>query len=546
LRSILRLSVTIVALTLPVLLWLASVQNTLPPPARGALVDLARPDVLVVSEELSALPRELLQIPLLHDVLTEDFAFYYEHNPERDMLAGTLRRLAFEHELTLPDRLIETLLARPARLALWRGPNGAPRYWMLVLDTPTLAGLMEAAARIALDDTQLSRAGELTIGRVTETLYAVRLDGRRTLLVAFHGHRLLVMSDPAMLVAAARGPRPSARPDARQALAAALLSGDDKPLLDAFDMDGGAARHRLAARADFLAFGYQPFFPAIEAVGADFDDGAWSTRLRADLDHVPDPHAVWAQLPGRAAACFALPVQWPTLAALATRADAKADVGPLTAALEGPMGLCWYPDHALATPLAVAALRAGDTARQARPAFAALFATVVGADEPAHPDGKFPVRERATADGMRLSRVVSSAYGNHVPSELADSERLAARRYFAVNLLADDSHVAASPDDSLVDDAVAVGEHRLPSAAEGAAEGLLLARIRPAALARLLEAEVLRAVPEDREPVFHGVAQSQLLPRLEALAAHPPFDLTVAPDRGGMRWHALRWEARAP
>jgi uncharacterized protein YfaA (DUF2138 family) len=193
----------------------------------------------------------------------------------------------------------------------------------------------------------------------------------------------------------------------------------------------------------------------------------------------------------------------------------------------------------------VAALRPGDAARQARPAFEKLFATVVGAAEPAHPDGKFPVEAAQAGDGLRLSRVVSSVYGNHAPSELADTGRLAARRYFAVSLLADDRHVAASPDDSLVDDAVAVGEHRLPSAAEGAAQGLLLARIRPAALAQLLETEVMRAVPEDREPVFHGVAQAQLLPRLEALAAHPPFDITVDTGPGGMRWHALRWEAPA-
>jgi len=545
LRSILRLSIVLVALTLPLLLWLASVQNTLPPPARGALVDLSHPDVLIVSEELSALPRELLRIPLLHDVLTEDFAFYYEHNPQRDMLAGTLRRLAFEHEPTLPDRLIETLLARPARLALWRGPNGAPRYWMLVLDTPAMAGLMEAMARIALDDTQLSRAGELTIGRVQETLYAIRLDDRRTLLVAFHGHRMLVMSDPAMLVGPTRGPRPSLRQDARQALAAALLSGEDQALFDAFDLNDGTARHRIAARADFLAFGYQPFFPAIEAVRADFNGRAWSAGLRANLDQMPDPQPVWTHLPGRAAACFALPVQWPTLGALATRNNPEADVQPAVAALAGPMGLCWYPEHALATPLAVAALGPGDAARQARPAFEKLFATVVGAAEPAHPDGRFPVEAAQADDGLRLSRVVSSVYGNHAPSELADSGQLAARRYFAVSLLADDSHVAASPDDSLVDDAVAVGEHRLPSAAEGAAGGLLLARIRPAALAQLLETEVMRALPEDREPVFHGVAQAQLLPRLEALAAHPPFDITVDAGPGGMRWHALRWEAPA-
>ena len=540
-RSVLRLSIVVVALTLPVLMWLASVRHTLPEPVHGALVDLRHPDVLITSESLSALPRDLLSIPLLKDVLTEDFAFYYAHNPQRDMIGGTLRRLAFEHQLTLPDRFIETLLARPGRLALWRGHDGAPRYWMLVVDTPPAAGLFEAAARIALDDTQLSRAGELAVGPSRADLFALRLDARRTLLVAFHGRRLLVMSDPAMLLGPVRGDTPAKRRDTRRLLAAALLAGDDQPLLDGLGLDDEALRHRVALRADFLAFGYQAFFPAIDAIRADFDGQTWRSALRADLDRMADAGPVWSQLPGQAAACVALPVDWSALGAIAARNAPAEQIDPIVAALDGPMGLCWYGDHPLATPLAVAGLRAGETATQARPAFERLFTQVVGAEEPNHPDGRFPVSRQDTAEAVHLRRTVSSAYGTAPASAFEDSAQLAAARYFTVGLLANGSHVAASPDDALVQAAVEVAEHRRPAAAEGAPDGTLLARVRPAALAQLLEAEVMRAVPEDREPIFHGVARERLLPRLEALAAHPPFDVTLTPDGGGLRWHALQW-----
>jgi len=46
--------------------------------ARQVQLDLTYPDALIDSQSLSQLPRDVLRVPLLRDVLTEDFVAYYE------------------------------------------------------------------------------------------------------------------------------------------------------------------------------------------------------------------------------------------------------------------------------------------------------------------------------------------------------------------------------------------------------------------------------------------------------------------------------------
>ena len=75
--------------------------NTLAP------IDFSHPDALILSERLSALPRDLLKVPLLKATLTEEFAFYYEEQEGRLSLMGTLRRLAYEHHLSFGDSLVQ-------------------------------------------------------------------------------------------------------------------------------------------------------------------------------------------------------------------------------------------------------------------------------------------------------------------------------------------------------------------------------------------------------------------------------------------------------
>ncbi|WP_048273786.1 DUF2138 family protein, partial [Pseudomonas aeruginosa] len=78
--------------------------------APRAYRDLRKPDALIESVSLSRLPKEILEVPLLRDTLTEDFVFYYENNGDRLGLTGTLRRIIYEHDLTLKDSLVEELL----------------------------------------------------------------------------------------------------------------------------------------------------------------------------------------------------------------------------------------------------------------------------------------------------------------------------------------------------------------------------------------------------------------------------------------------------
>ncbi|MGZ0843293.1 DUF2138 family protein, partial [Klebsiella pneumoniae subsp. pneumoniae] len=97
---------------------------------RDFVVVLKRGGLARVLEPLAH--KEILEVPLLRDTLTEDFVFYYENNGDRLGLTGTLRRIIYEHDLALKDSLVEELLDQPAQVALWRGADGRLRDFVVV------------------------------------------------------------------------------------------------------------------------------------------------------------------------------------------------------------------------------------------------------------------------------------------------------------------------------------------------------------------------------------------------------------------------------
>lgn len=76
-------------------------------------IDLNEPDLFLDSDSLSQLPKDLLTIPFLHDVLSEDFVFYYQNHADRLGIEGSIRRIVYEHDLTLKDKLFSSLLDQP-------------------------------------------------------------------------------------------------------------------------------------------------------------------------------------------------------------------------------------------------------------------------------------------------------------------------------------------------------------------------------------------------------------------------------------------------
>lgn len=550
-------------------------------------VDLDRPDALVSSAHLARLPADMLKLPILRDVLSEDFVFYYAHTDTGLSADGAIRRIAFEHDLTISDRLLMNLLDEPADLALWRAPDGKLRYWVLSIRRNGLAKVIDGLAKVAASDSQLQVAGELSAGGKKATVYALHLNAERTLLFAAAGERMVVLSDAGLLFgerkAAERpkqeAPKPPAddefayapasppkieAPDVLSAMdrnraskIADLLGGKpgDNFLAKRFKLDDVAVPgHRISLAANFLSFGYQAFFPGVEALGFEFDGKEWRSTVLADGKALSASFApIWQALPGQPAACFALPTDWKALQQLADKATAgaKLDLAPLVAGLDGPAGVCWYAKSKLATPLFMARFKNAETARQLSPLLGKVFEVAVGAYEYNQADGKFPIRSakaQGEANGARLlSRVVSSPYGNEKPKDDALDKQLSASRLFRVSLALTGNVVAFSPDAKLAEDVLAVSAKRYPAASDGLPDAArTLLRLTPAKLAQLLQAEALAVLPKDEEPIFSGVAQAQLLPRLEALGKYPGVIAALpAAPAGDMRWQPLAWRYEA-
>ncbi|XHO06221.1 hypothetical protein ACEQUB_03133 [Ralstonia syzygii] len=117
--------------------------------AREVKLDLTLPDALIDSQSLSQLPRDVLRVPLLRDVLTEDFVAYYEGNEDRLSVAGALRRLAYEQKLDLAETVLKHVFDEPARVMLWRGPDDKLRYWVLSMQRNGLAKALETVGTVA-------------------------------------------------------------------------------------------------------------------------------------------------------------------------------------------------------------------------------------------------------------------------------------------------------------------------------------------------------------------------------------------------------------
>ena len=513
--------------------------------APAIALDLARPDALVQTASLADLPRDLLSVPMFRDVLTEDFVTYYEQTEGRLSLGGTLRRLAYEHDLDLGDRVIHAVIDQPAEIALWKAGDGRLGHSLVVVSRTGLTRILEMAAKVALKDAQLTRVeGDLEVDGGAVPVYALAYARRRVLLFAGHGDRLVILSDAAMLTdrqGRLRGAGPS--------VVAGLLSGRDEPrriYRDHFALEPGERRHTLAVSARYLSFGYQRFFPGVSALRFDFARDGWATRVLLDPAALPEralsTRALWALVPAEPGACVALPVQWPEAATLAETVGVEtAATQPVVEALDGPAAVCWYPRSRLYTPLFLVPTR-----RPLEPAEAAvlerLFTAAVGAWERSlegADDPRYAVARAEAADAALWQRHVTARDGVRRRGVGPQAET-----FFQVSLARHRHAVAFSPDDRLVGEALAVANRQYPSLADVLPdEATVLAVLVPRSLGTLAEAEAFASLPAGQEPVFRNAASTRLVPRLATLKRYPAYALVLPSDATPRadRWLAVDW-----
>lgn len=522
------------------------------PPAQLASdkLGMSRPDGLLETHSLSQLPKDLLAVPFLKETLTEDFVFYYEAHADRLGLIGSLRRIIYEHDLKLQDSLIEQLFDQPADVALWRGADGRLKDFLLVMDRGGLAKVLEPLAKVALDDSQLSKLSEVKVGADAVTLYQLNYNASKSLVFASHGDKLVVLSNPAKLYDPDNGALEETGGVSTKAIAA-LLNGD-KLFPEAFGLPPRApeVKQRLSVNSSVLAMGYQRFIPNFAGLRFDMDDKGWHSFLAMDeLDNQPDFDfkPIWQAMPMGASACVALPLAAEQQKPLLVKLGAEESVAQaLTEHMAGAAGLCWYADSRLYTPLLVASLNDDDSAKLDGD-LGNLFGSMVGAYEGNVAEHAFPVVEKQDGKTHQWQRQVSSNFGPYKAKDAEQPDAITGKAFMRVSLARHGSTLLFSLDDKLVDKALGTLDKRFPPLADVLPKDLLMPiYFGPDSMAQLMQQETLDSLPQDMEPVFYNAAQTYLIPKLRTLGGYGKYALTLPkgsePD-GHWQWLPLEWKA---
>ncbi|WP_454907090.1 DUF2138 family protein [Variovorax gossypii] len=512
-------------------------------------VDLSKPFAYVSTPALSRLPRDIVQSPVVRDVLTEDFAFYYEDQEDRLSLRGAIKRIAYERETTWTDQLLATALDEPAEMAWWPDAKGAPRYWAMTMTRGAVATALQGMASIAAKDSQLSIVGTLRANGSDVNAYALVLSPRRTLVLLSQGNRVVVLSDPGLLFNGEGQASASALE-----VVEGLLSGDARAQsawrrgfgLGEQDAAGNSA---IVADARLLSFGYQHFFPGVQAVRFDVAQNGATLRTAVrvktagTLPAAPGDRELWSALPANPAACTMLPVEWtqmeqlmadappPASATEGNKAASPPDAAAmkaLVAQFEGPAAICWYARSQLHTPLFVAQLKASADPKTDA-ALASLASWVISSSAES-------TDEAAAKPGV--AKWQSKVKGPWGPYANGDDKA------YKPTLARQGRWIAFSPDDKLVELALNTQAKRYPGVADTLppAGGTTLVVGAPAQIADLLQREAMAVLPADQE-ILRQAARQHLVPRLDALRKLPPARAVAQGAGDGNGWVPVEWQA---
>lgn len=502
-------------------------------------VDLATPDAVIVSNRLSQLPKDLLRVPVLRDVLTEDIVFYYEQHEDRLGLKGSLKRIAWEHQLNWPDKLLAMALDEPAELAFWRDGNGALRHYAMVMRRSAIARVLQEAAAVALKDKQLTRLQDANSQGLGFEAYALETGPRRRLVIAAKGDRIAVLSDPGMLVDG----EGRFVPAAREALSAWLSA--DGELSKRFRLTGRNSTHTVAIGAATFALGYDAFMPGIEALRFDLQGEDWSTRLLLRHGAMPKQGLgdaqLWRAAPANASACLLLPLdaQMPQKVVKQAKKAPEPVQRSAASAVEGSALACWYPHSTLYAPVFVARVAkpvAADDAVFAELARWALRAPPMDLENDNLKRSPAPLPGRKGAPAGKTWRAEGAnpdPARNHLSALLS-----------APTLAASEGYGVFSPDAALVDLTLDTIARKYPGIAEQLPErDVTLAVVSPRMLADMVEREASAAVPQAYDTIYAAL-RTHLTPRMKALAKYPNYRLVLQESAArGDGWQPAGWEA---
>lgn len=526
--------------------WQASAAEPAFRTSNQAGVALGNPDAIIRSQSLRDLPKDLLRVPLLASVLTEDLLFYYDNDEDWLGLKGTLRRIAYEHELDLGDSLVALLLDRPAEVYLWRDAQGAPRHFAVSLERDVLVAVAEKLARVAASgDRQLTVLGQVSVNGHDAPVYQLALSPRRSFVFTLQGERLVLFSSPALVQ------------DNAGQLDAGFIAAvthwlapqekDRLALFTGYRLDESkAGSQSLLLSTRLLTLGYSSFFPAFKALRFDFDGKAWNTAGLFDLGGQQPASVfaagIWQHMPVNPALCVMVPANWLAMKNLLPGGKGFNRKAALTLIdnLNPSGAVCWYDSAGLAEPLFVASLKKSPDAKFDK-SLTTLFDWGAGRSD--------PPGSSADSFSQDLARLQAAAL-----TVTAGKDSFVVRRKMPVvdeihnpTLARAGNTLFFSVNAELVAQALSVQARQYPSAAEsmGSGKNTLLLHIDTQQLAPMLGAEVSRTSTSGSRDT--DIIDARLAPRLKAMATHGQLAMTVAPRAlkpDLLGWKPLDWQVR--
>lgn len=519
-----KISVLMILIFFPLLIWaLSQVTPIFKGKVNQLELNLSQPDVLIVSASLSSLPRDIQQIPLLQNVLTEDFVFYYEQHENLLSLKGTLKRLAFENQLQIQDQLLKASLDVPAQIALWNDKKGAPRHAIVLLKRGWLVQLIEQLSKVPATDMQLSVLSKFSIKNQKVTLYALRSSGRQTLALAAHGDTVLIASDIGMLVDAEKNP---------DAQALSLLDKlFDSPLeqnnvwTDFYHHSAqlpSEVRHSIDVSSRFLGQNYHDFFPDFKALQLNLK-GRGKYQLSALLNDQAysmtsfQTATLWKNLPQSLSWCVSLPVNWQKLHQLVPETQASNFHLTSSLSFEGPAAVCWAEKGQLIAPLFMAQLRssAAQSATSAQD-LAALFAWAIRSHSSGSSQETSSVSAFSPLKRPQILKIARDSFLIQQPTYTLKREYAGDDIVVQASLLKAKNTLAFSFDPRLIDKVAQVNQKNYPSLSD-AHKGLgpnSMMWISPSGVAALLLKDSKLYVAQDNQ-------ENDLSSRIRVFGQHP-------------------------
>lgn len=517
-------------------------------------IPLSVPDAMISTKSLSALPKDIISIPLFKELLTEDFVFYYQAVDEDILtLKGALQRIAYEYQQTVLDHILKFVFDSPAELSLWKTSDGKLRDLVVVMENSGLKMFLEAVAKLALADSQFGFERKIKINGKDETDVFHLKAGRQTYYIATlkgkvylftNLERTLLVSDP----------------DAGAVEKIKTFFGFSElktGYLGLFGVKRGEEKHDLLVSMKYLSGGYQRFFSTLKAMRFVMTNGRWETHLLsgkpntasaaadlAQLKNSKTPSEYWKIVPKNAGLCVTIPMDQSTILEFGkTTLASIPQATDLLRRFSMSSVVCWL---ATSKPFAPVFIVNAQLKESDRPVIKKLFEYLI---DPKIND-KF-----SEADRLRLKNISENSQGNTytLMREVVSRYGLVQKKtggpnYFNVKLALKNNLLVFSPEAAAVDQVLLTIDKKYPSLHEilGPISKEAPLYISPDKLSQVVMNAILDTLPASQEGVFRNAVTKHLFPNLKKMARQPAFTLSFPIQSAGQSvWTKIFWNTNA-